>query len=111
LKRLYVHCPICNATFPSGFQAESSTQLLNFSYLCPKCRSIVSCSPPEYLEKVGDEFQKAIKKEEIFAYYPSKRIAFSGIFDKLFELNKEVQVPNGVCIVSDGVFLISKVEG
>lgn len=70
----------------------------------------MSCLPPEYLEKVGNKFEKAIKKEEIFALYPPKRIAFSGIFGKLFRIDKEVKVPNDICVVSDGVFLVSEVE-
>jgi hypothetical protein len=109
LKRLYVHCPICDSIFPSGFQAESPTQLINFSYLCPKCKSIISYAPPDYLEKKGDTFKKALRKEEIFAGYPSKSIALSGIFGKDFNLKKEVKVPNGVCVVSDGAFIRSEV--
>jgi hypothetical protein len=110
LKRLYVHCPTCDLTFLSGYQAESPTQLLNFSYLCPKCKSIVPCPPTEYLEKVGDTFEKSLRKEERFALHPPKSIALSGIFGKEFKLDKEVKVPNGVLIVSDGVFLRSEVK-
>lgn len=97
-------------TFPSGFQAESPTQLLNFSYLCPKCKSIVSCAPAKYLEKVGTSFKIALRQAERFALYPSKSIALSDVFGKEFKLDNEVKVPNGVCMVSDGVFLRSKVE-
>jgi len=110
LKRLYVHCPICDLTFPSGFQAESPTQLLNFSYLCPKCRSIVPCAPAKYLEKAGNSFKVALRKEERFALYPPKSVALSGVFGKEFKLDKEVKIPHGVCMVSDGVFLRSEVE-
>jgi len=70
----------------------------------------VPCSPPRYLEKIGDTFEKALKKEEFFALYPPKLIAFSGIFGKLFNLDKEVKVPNDVCIVCDEVFLVSEVK-
>lgn len=105
-----MHCPICDLTFPSGFQAESPTQLLNFSYLCPKCRSIVPCAPANYLEKVESSFKVALRKEERFALYPARSVALSGVFGKEFRLDKEVKVSNGVYMVSDGVFLRSKVE-
>jgi len=52
----------------------------------------------------------ALKKEERFALYPSKSVALSGVFGKDFKLNKEVKIPNGACMVSDGVFLRSEVE-
>jgi hypothetical protein len=109
MKRLYVHCPTCDLIFPSGFQAFSPTQLLNFVYLCPKCRSIVSCSPEEYLEKVDSTFKKAIKKEDRFALFPSRTIAISGVFGKEFELKGEVTVPRDVCIVSEGAIIKSMV--
>jgi hypothetical protein len=97
-------------TFPSGFQAESPTQLLNFSYLCPKCKSVVPCAPAKYLEKVGTSFNIAFAPEERFALYPPKSIALSGIFSKEFKLDKEVKVQNGVCMVSREVFLRSEVK-
>jgi hypothetical protein len=70
----------------------------------------VSCAPAQYLEKVGNTFEKALRKEERFALYPPKSIALSGVFGKEFKLNKEVKVPNDVYIISDGIFLRSGVE-
>jgi len=106
LKRLYVKCPNCNSVFPSGFQAESVTQLIGFSYLCPKCRRIVPCSPPEYFEKVNDKFQKAMKKEEIFAFPLGKRIEITG--PDVYEFNKEVIVKPGTFLSSDKAIISYK---
>jgi len=106
LKRLYVKCPNCNLVFPSGFQAESVTQLIGFSYLCPKCRRIVPCFPPEYLEKVNDKFQKAMKKEEMFSLPSGKRIEIAG--PDVFELNEEVLVRHGIFMSSDRAIISYK---
>lgn len=99
LKKLYVKCPNCNFIFPSGFQAESVIQLIGFSYLCWKCRRIVPCSPPEYLEKTKDEFQKAMKKEEVFALPLGKRIEIIG--PDVYDFSKEVMVKPGAFLSSD----------
>jgi hypothetical protein len=99
LKKLYVKCPNCEETFPSGFEAESPTQLISFSYLCPKCRSIFPCFSPEYLEKANGEFQKAMTREEILALPLGQRVEISG--PGVFELNKEVIVKPGTFLSSD----------
>ena len=97
LKKLYVKCPNCELIFPSGFEAESPVQLISFSYLCPKCRSIFPCFSPEYLEKSNDEFIRAMTKEEILMFPTGKRIELSG--PDVFEFEKEV-------IVNPGTFLL-----
>jgi hypothetical protein len=99
MKRLYVKCSSCNHVFRSGYIADSATQLIGFFYICPNCRRIVSCSPPEYLEKVDEGFKKSMKKEEIFAMPPGKRVELMG--PDIFELDKEVIVKTGVFISSD----------
>jgi hypothetical protein len=103
LRRLYVKCPNCNLIFPSGFQAESVTQLIGFSYLCPKCRRIVPCSPREYLEKINDEFQKAMKKEEAFALPTGNRIEITG--PDIYDFSDEVIVKPGAFLSSDGAII------
>ena len=103
--RLYVKCPSCNSIFPSGFQAESPTQLIGLLYLCEKCRRIFPCSPPNYLKKVGSKFEKAMKKEEMFALPPSKGVLLSG--PDLFEFKiGEVFVRSGARLGSDRVFVV-----
>jgi len=104
LKKLYVRCPGCSNTVPSGFQAESPTQLLGFSYICPKCRRIVPCSPPKYLEEVDDQFQIAMKEEEIFALPSGRRIEIMA--PDLYVLNKEVTVRPGALMTSDGAIVV-----
>jgi hypothetical protein len=103
LRRLYVKCPNCNNIFPSGFQVESATQLIGLSYLCRKCRKIVPCSPPEYLEKIGDRFEKAIEKEEIFALPIGKRIEITA--PDIYELDKEVLVKAEAFLTSTGAII------
>lgn len=100
LKRLYVKCPNCGFVFPSGFQAESTTQLIGLSYLCQKCHRIVPCSPPEYLEKIGGEFVKAMKKEEVFALPPGKRIEIAS--PDLYDFSEEVIAKSGAFLTSTG---------
>jgi DNA-directed RNA polymerase subunit RPC12/RpoP len=85
--RLYVKCPYCSSIFPSGFKAESPIQLMEISYLCEKCRRIFPCLPSNYLKKVDNDFQRAMKKEEVFALPPEKGILLSGKPD-LFVLKK-----------------------
>lgn len=99
MKRLHVKCSSCNNVFPSGFRADSATQLVGFFYICPKCNKIVSCSPPEYLEKVNDGFQKSMKEQEIFTIPSGKRVEITG--PDVFELDKEVIVKPGVFLSSD----------
>jgi len=106
LKRLYVRCQNCNSVFPSGFQAESVTQLIGLSYLCPKCRRINPCFPPEYLEKVNDEFQKAMEREEMFALPSGKRIEIMA--PDVYEFTEEVSVPPGAFFTSDGAIISYK---
>ena len=106
LKRLYVECPNCELIFPSGFQAESATQLLSFSYLCPRCRHICSCLSSEYLEKIGEAFQRALKEEEVFAFPGGKRIAIEG--PDIFELNKEVLANSGNFLFSNKAIISFK---
>lgn len=105
MKRLYVNCHICNWFFPSGFLVESPIQLLNLHYLCPKCRSILYCPPPKYFEKIGEEYKKAFKIEEIFSLSPENKTVLSGMYEKQLTLGGEVKVPKGVRIVSDRAFL------
>lgn len=107
-KRLYVKCPNCDLIFPSGFQAESVTQLIGFSYLCWKCRRIVPCPPSEYLEKINDKFQKAIKKEELFTLPSGKRIEIMA--PDIYDFSKEVIVKHGVFLSSDGAIIRYKQE-
>jgi hypothetical protein len=72
----------------------------------------VNCQPFEYLEKVGNTYTRALKKEEMFVLPPPKSIALSGVFGKKFELDKEVTLSNAsVLVVSHDVYLKSKVEG
>jgi len=105
--RLYVKCPNCNNHFPSGFKAESATQLMGFSYLCQKCRSIIPCPASDYFRKVNAQFERAIKKEEIFALPRGRRIEFSGYGgEDLHELAKEVLVPPGVLMTSYRVIVV-----
>lgn len=106
--RLYVKCPNCDNNFPSGFKAESATQLMGFSYLCQKCLSIVPCPASNYFRKVNEQFERAIKKEEIFALPTDlKRIELSGYGGKdLYELNKEITVPSGVLMTSYRVIVV-----
>src|SRR3989337_3741423 len=99
LKRLYVKCPNCNLIFPSGFQAESVTQLIGFYYLCLKCGRIVQCSPPDYLERIEGKFKKAMKKEEIFALPQGNRIEIIG--PDVYSFSKEVIVKSGAFLSSD----------
>lgn len=99
MKRLYVECLNCNFVFPSGFCAESPTQLIGFFYICPKCQRVVSCPPPAYLEKVNEEFEKSMKKEEIFAMPPGSRVEIMG--PELFRFDKEVIVKTGAFLSSD----------
>ena len=106
--RLYVKCPSCNSIFPSGFQAESPTQLIGLLYLCEKCRRIFYCSPPNYLKKVGGKFQKAMKKEEIFALPPSKGILLEG--PDLFELKGEVFLASEARLRSNKGFIVFRGE-
>ena len=106
LKRLYVECPNCKLVFPSGFQAESATQLLGFSYLCPKCRRICSCLSSEYLEKIGENFQKAIREEEVFLLPYGKRIAMEG--PDIYELNREVVANFGNFLFSNKAIISFK---
>ena len=68
------------------------------------------CDPPKYLEKIGDKFRKALRKEEIFALLPPKSLALSGIFGKEFKLDREVKLPPDVYILSDGAFVKCEVE-
>jgi hypothetical protein len=106
--RLYVKCPNCNNNFPSGFKAESATQLMGFSYLCQKCLSIVPCPASNYSRKVNEHFENAIKKEEIFALPKDlKRVELSGYGgEDLHELDKEITVPPGVLMTSYRVFVV-----
>jgi uncharacterized C2H2 Zn-finger protein len=106
MKRLYVKCPSCGHIFPSGFKAESVTQLIGFSYLCPRCRRIFPCASSEYLEKVDENFEKAIKKEEVFALPVGKRIEISG--PDVFELDEEVIAKHGVFLSSDKAIISFK---
>ena len=108
LKRLYVKCPHCNHVFPSGFQAESVTQLIGFSYLCPKCLRIVPCAPPQYVEKVNDKFQKAMKKEEIFALPSGKRVEI--MRRDVYNFSKEVLVKPEAFLSSDRAIISYKQE-
>jgi hypothetical protein len=106
LKRLYVKCLNCDLIFPSGFQAESVTQLIGFSYLCPKCRRIFPCPPSEYFEKINEKFQKAIKEEEMFALPFGNRIEISG--PDVFDLNEEVLAKPGAFLSSDKAIISYK---
>jgi len=99
MKRLYVKCPKCSFIFPSGFRAESATQVIGFFYLCPKCRRIVPCAPPEYLEKVNEEFKKMMRVEEIFALPIGNRLEIMG--PDLFPFSSEILVKRGVFLTSD----------
>jgi len=106
--RLYVKCPNCDNIFPSGFKAESATQLIGFSYLCQECLRIIPCPASNYLRKVNEQFERAIKKEEIFAL-PTylKRVEFGGYGgEDLHELVKEITVPPGVLMSSYRVILV-----
>lgn len=95
--------------FYSGFRVSSPIQL-NFSFLCPKCKSIVPCSPIRFLEKEGNGFVRALKQEAMFSLYPPKSMALSGVFGKEFKLNKEIIVPFNVLIVSDGAIIRAEVN-
>jgi len=107
--QLYVKCPNCDSIFPSGFQVESATQLLGFSYLCQKCLSIFSCPSTNYLQKVDGEFRKAMKKEEMFVLPTSlKRVEISG--PDLFELDREVLVRDGAFLTSDRAIVVFRGE-
>lgn len=99
MKRLYVKCSSCNHVFPSGFSADSATQLIGFFYVCPKCGKIVACSPPEYLEKVNEGCQKSMKEEEIYAMPSGKRVEIMG--PDVFDLDREIVVKPGVFLSSD----------
>jgi len=99
MKRLYVKCSSCSYVFPSGFKAESATQLVGFFYICPNCRKIVSCSPPEYLEKFNEELKKSMKDEESFATPFEKRVEIMG--PDVFDLDKELVVKSGTLLSSD----------
>jgi len=102
--RLYVKCPYCTSVFPSGFQAESPTQLIGFLYLCERCRRIFPCSPPDYLEKVDGEFRRAMKKEEIFALPPPQGVLVSG--PDLFSLGGEVFIESGKRLGSNRAIVV-----
>jgi hypothetical protein len=99
LKKLQVRCPNCNLVFPSGFLAESAIQLIGFYYLCPRCRRIFPCRPPQYLEIVDGREERAMKREETFALPLGPRIEISG--PDVFELNEEVSVKPGTFMTSD----------
>lgn len=107
--RLYVKCPYCNSIFPSGFKAESPIQLLGISYLCEKCRRIFPCPTSNYLKKVDNDFQIAMKNEEVFALPPEKGILLSGGPD-LFVLNKEIILNSGTRIGSNKAFIVFRGE-
>ena len=106
--RLYVKCPYCNSIFRSGFQAESPIQVIGLLYLCEECRRIFPCPPPNYLKKVDDNFEKAMKKEEVFALPPAKGVLLSG--PDLFELKKEVILRPGTRIGSSKAFIVYRGE-
>lgn len=58
------------------------------------------CNPPEYLEKVGEEFKKAMKKEEVFTLPLSFfRVFLSG--PDIYNFNNEVKLKEGGILVSD----------
>jgi len=78
---------------------ESATQLIGFYYLCPKCRRIFPCPPPQYLEIVDSRVEKAMKREEVFALPSGSRVEISG--PDIFELSKEVSVKPGTFMTSD----------
>lgn len=107
--RLHVKCPYCKSIFPSGFQAESPIQLLGISYLCEKCRRIFPCSPQNYLKKVDNKFEKAMKKEEVFALPPEKGVLLSGKPD-LFGFNKEVILRSGTRIGANRAIIVFRGE-
>ena len=104
--RLYVKCPYCDSIFPSGFQAESPIQLIRLLYLCEKCRRIFHCPPQNYLVKVDGNFQKAMKKEEVFALPPEKGVLIEG--PDLFELLGEVILKSGTRVGSNRAFIVYK---
>jgi DNA-directed RNA polymerase subunit RPC12/RpoP len=106
--RLYVKCPYCNSIFPSGFQAESPIQVLGLSYLCEKCRRIFPCPPPNYLKKVDGNFEKAMKKEEVFALPPAKGVLLSGL--DLIEFKKQVILRSGTKVGSNKAFVVFRGE-
>ncbi|MGD0329801.1 MAG: hypothetical protein ABSB40_05040 [Nitrososphaeria archaeon] len=109
LKKLYIKCPHCNLIFQSGFQAESVTQLIEFSYLCWKCRRIVTCPPSDYLEKTNEGFERAMKKEEIFALPVGKRIELMG--PDVFDFSSEFIVKPEVFLSADRAIIRYKQEG
>jgi len=65
----------------------------------------VPCNPPEYLEKVGEEFKKAMKKEDVFTFPISFfRVLLRGGPD-IYSFNKEVKLTEGGILVSDKVIV------
>lgn len=60
---------------------------------------IVRCNPPDYLEKEGEEFRKALKNDEVFARPPDQRIEILG--PDLFLFDKEVVVKPGALLTCD----------
>jgi len=68
----------------------------------------VPCDPPEYLEKVGEEFTKAMENEGVYALPPLKRIAIKG--PDLFPLSEEIKVEDGILMLSNKAFVKFKVK-
>jgi len=60
------------------------------------------------LEKVDGSFQKAMKKEEVFALPPEREILLKG--PDLFELTKEAVVKAGVRVRSNRAFIVYREE-
>jgi hypothetical protein len=109
LRRLYVKCPNCGLVFSSGFQAESATQLIGLLHLCQRCHRIVPCYPSDYLEKVGEDYVRAMKKEELFALPPGKRIEITG--PDVYDLTEEVMVKLGAFLSSTGGIVCYRPKG
>lgn len=103
-------CPNCNNIFPSGFKAESATQLMEFSYFCQECLNIVPCPASDYLRKVNGQFERAIKKEEIFALPPGlERMELAGYGgNDVHVLERELIVPPRVLLTSYRVIVAFK---
>ena len=99
MKELYVKCKYCNLIFKSGFQAISATQVIGFFYLCPKCNRIVLCDPPDYLEKINNEFRKMMADEEIFIIPSGGRVEVQG--PVVYNFSDEVKVKAGAFVTSD----------
>jgi len=57
----------------------------------------------DYLEKVDDTYQIAMKEEEVFALPSEKRVALMG--PDLFSVGKEILLKNDVVTISFGVII------